>query len=87
MATLRILQRGGRHRDTTQVKGLSPEISQVSVAEAVKLLSGRSTIAGKGEAIVTRRGLRPCQDVKGSSYELGRANAFPKRMRQQAYKR
>ena len=50
---------GGRHRDTTQVKGLSPEISQVSVAEAVKLLSGRSTIAGKGEAIVTRRGLRP----------------------------
>ena len=55
---------GGRHRDTTQVKGLSPEILLVSEADAVHLVAGRTLITVNGKAIRARRGLRPCQDVK-----------------------
>ena len=55
---------GGRHRDTTQVKGLSPEIIIVSEVDTVHLVADRTLIAVKGKAIRARRGLRPCQDVK-----------------------
>ena len=55
---------GGRHRDTTQVKGLSPEIILVSEVDAVHLAVDNILITATGEAIRARRGLRPCQDVK-----------------------
>ena len=55
---------GGRHRDTTQVKGLSPEIIIVSEVDTVHLVADRTLIAVNGEVIRARRGLRPCQDVK-----------------------
>ena len=55
---------GGRHRDTTQVKGLSPEINRVSEVDAVHIAVDNSLITVTGQAIRTRRGLRPCQDVK-----------------------
>ena len=55
---------GGRHRDTTQVKGLSPEITFVSEVDAVHLAVDNILTADIGEAIRARRGLRPCQDVK-----------------------
>jgi hypothetical protein len=34
----------------------------------------------RGEVMGTRRGLRGWRDTKGNSYELGRADVFPKRM-------
>ena len=55
---------GGRHRDTTQVKGMSPEIVIVSEVDAVHLAVDNILTTINGEAIRTRRGLRPCQDVK-----------------------
>ena len=55
---------GGRHRDTTQVKGLSPEIFLVSEVDAVHSAVDNIFMAVDGEAIRARRGLRPCQDVK-----------------------
>jgi hypothetical protein len=55
---------GGRHRDTTQVKGLSPEIIIVLEAYAVHKAAGRTLTAVNGKAIRAQRGLRPCQDVK-----------------------
>ena len=55
---------GGRHRDTTQVKGLSPEILLVSEVDAVHLAADNILITVISEAIRARRGLRPCQDVK-----------------------
>jgi hypothetical protein len=55
---------GGRHRDTTQVKGLSPEILLVSEADAVHIAAGNILTTVTGEVIRARRGLRPCQDVK-----------------------
>jgi hypothetical protein len=55
---------GGRHRDTTQVKGLSPEILLVSEVDAVHLAVDNILMAVDGEAVRARRGLRPCQDVK-----------------------
>ena len=55
---------GGRHRDTTQVKELSPEILLVSEAYAFHEAAGRTLIAVNGEVVRARRGLRPCQDVK-----------------------
>ena len=55
---------GGRHRDTTQVKGLSPEIVNMSEVDAVHLAVDNILTADIGEAIRARRGLRPCQDVK-----------------------
>ena len=55
---------GGRHRDTTQVKGLSPEIIIVSEVDAVHLAVDNILITATGEVIRARRGLRPCQDVK-----------------------
>jgi len=55
---------GGRHRDTTQVKGLSPEIANVSEVDAVHLVVDNILTTVTGEVIRTRRGLRPCQDVK-----------------------
>ena len=55
---------GGRHRDTTQVKGLSPEILVVSEADTVHIGAGRSLTIETGKIVRTRRGLRPCQDVK-----------------------
>ena len=47
------------YRAATQVKGLSPEIHHVSVADTVHLGAGRSPITAKGEGIGIRRGLRP----------------------------
>ena len=55
---------GGRHRDTTQVKGLSPEILIVSEVDAVHLAVDNILTTVIGEVIRARRGLRPCQDVK-----------------------
>ena len=55
---------GGRHRDTTQVKGLSPEIIHVSEVDAVHIAVDNILITVNGEVIRARRGLRPCQDVK-----------------------
>ena len=55
---------GGRHRDTTQVKGLSPEITNVSEVDAVHLAADNILTTVIGEVIRARRGLRPCQDVK-----------------------
>ena len=55
---------GGRHRDTTQVKGLSPEITNVAEADTVHSGAGSILTAVNGEAVRARRGLRPCQDVK-----------------------
>ena len=55
---------GGRYRDTTQVKGLSPEILLVSEVDAVHLAADNILTTVTGEVIGTRRGLRPCQDVK-----------------------
>ena len=55
---------GGGHRDTTQVKGLSPEILLVSEVDAVHSAVDNIFMAVDGEAIRARRGLRPCQDVK-----------------------
>ena len=55
---------GGRHRDTTQVKGLSPEILLVSEVDAVHIAADNILTAITGEAARARRGLRPCQDVK-----------------------
>jgi len=55
---------GGRHWDTTQVKGLSPEIINVSEVDAVHIAVDNILTAVIGKAIRARRGLRPCQDVK-----------------------
>ena len=55
---------GGRHRDTTQVKGLSPEIINVSEVDAVHLAVDNIRTTVTGEVVRARRGLRPCQDVK-----------------------
>ncbi|OIO40287.1 MAG: hypothetical protein AUJ75_00325 [Candidatus Omnitrophica bacterium CG1_02_49_10] len=55
---------GGRHRDTTQVKGLSPEITNVSEVDAVHLAADNILATVTGKAARARRGLRPCQDVK-----------------------
>ena len=55
---------GGRHRDTTQVKGLSPEIHLVSEVDAVHIAADNILTTVNGEVIRARRGLRPCQDVK-----------------------
>ena len=55
---------GGRHRDTTQVKGLSPEIIHVSEVDAVHIAVDNILSTVNGEVIRARRGLRPCQDVK-----------------------
>ena len=55
---------GGRHRDTTQVKGLSPEIVNVSEVDAVHIAVDNILTTVNGKVIRTRRGLRPCQDVK-----------------------
>jgi len=55
---------GGRHRDTTQVKGWSPEIFNVSEVDAVHLAADNSLTTVTGEVVRARRGLRPCQDVK-----------------------
>jgi len=55
---------GGRQRDTTQVKVLSPEILLVSEVDAVHIAVDIILMAVKGKAIRARRGLRPCQDVK-----------------------
>jgi len=55
---------GGRHRDTTRVKGLSPEINHVSEVDAVHLAAGNIFTTVTVEVIKARRGLRPCQDVK-----------------------
>ena len=55
---------GGRQRDTTQVKVLSPEILLVSEVDAVHSAVDNILMAVDGEAIRARRGLRPCQDVK-----------------------
>jgi len=54
----------GRHRDTTQVKGWSPEIFIVSEVDAVHLAADNILTTVIGEVIRARRGLRPCQDVK-----------------------
>jgi hypothetical protein len=55
---------GGRHRDTTRVKGLSPEIFIVSEVDAVHIAVDNILTTVVGKAIRARRGLRPCQDVK-----------------------
>ena len=55
---------GGRHRDTTQVKGWSPEIFLVSEVDAVHLAVDNTLTTVTGKAVRARRGLRPCQDVK-----------------------
>lgn len=55
---------GGRHRDTTQVKGLSPEINHVSEVDAVHIAADNIITAVNGKAVIARRGLRPCQEVK-----------------------
>ena len=55
---------GGRHRDTTQVKGLSPEMHLVSEVDAVHLAVDNILTTVNGEVERARRGLRPCQDVK-----------------------
>lgn len=55
---------GGRHRDTTQVKGLSPEIINVSEVDAVHLAADNILTTVNGKVTRARRGLRPCQDVK-----------------------
>jgi len=55
---------GGRHRDTTQVKGLSPEILLVSEVDAVHLAVDNILTTITGKVARARRGLRPCQDVK-----------------------
>ena len=55
---------GGRRRDTTQVKGLSPEILIVSEVDAVHIAVDNILTTITGEGIRARRGLRPCQDVK-----------------------
>ena len=57
---------GGRQRDTTQVKVLSPEMLLVSEVDAVHLAVDSILTAEIGEAIRARRGLRPCQVVKES---------------------
>ena len=55
---------GGGHRDTTQVKGLSLEIFIVSAVDAVHLAVDNILATVNGLVVRTRRGLRPCQDVK-----------------------
>lgn len=47
------------YRAATQVKGMSPEIIIVSVADTVHYGAGRSPISDKGEVIGIRRGPRP----------------------------
>ena len=54
----------GRHRDTTKVKGLSPEI-EYYVGSRYCFNSRRQNFYNrKGEDVEVQRGLRPCQDVK-----------------------
>ena len=53
-------------RATTQVKGLSAEITIVSEADTVHGGAGRSPTPDKGEGIGIRRGLRPWRDHKGN---------------------
>lgn len=54
------------YRAATQVKGLSPVIIIVSVADTVHDGAGRSPITDKGEGIGIRRGLRPWRDNRGN---------------------
>ena len=51
--------RGKSYRAVTQVKGLSPEITIILVAETVHLGAGRTPVTEKGEGTGDQRGLRP----------------------------
>lgn len=51
--------RGKSYRAIMQIKGLSREITNISVAETVHCGAGRSLIFDKGKNIRDRRGLRP----------------------------
>ena len=60
----------------TQVKGLSSEITIVSVADAFHLAEGSILITIKGKGMRTRRSLRPWHGIKGIVWELGRLRVF-----------
>jgi hypothetical protein len=70
----------GRYRAIARVNRWSPEITIMSEADTVHKGAGSILITMRGEVMRTRRGLREWRDIKWNSYELGRADVFPKRM-------
>jgi hypothetical protein len=68
--------RGMEHRAATKVKGLSSEIADMSVADAVHRCGRRNSDPRYGESIRARRSLRPRHDVKRLIWELGRPCRF-----------
>ena len=75
---LREAKREG-YRAATQVKGWSPEIDVVSVADTVQGGAGRILTIETGKNVRTRRGRRPQQDIKRILQELGRTNVSQRR--------
>lgn len=68
---------GGTKQTATQVKGLSPEISNIIEADAVHLAEGSKWSGANGEPFSLYRGRRPWYALKWTLCELGRSLFLP----------
>ena len=66
----------GRYQTATQVKGLSPEMSNIKEADGVHFLEGSKKGFGKVRSHSLFRGLRPWYDIEWRLQELGRPERF-----------
>ena len=74
----------GRYQAATQVKVLSPVISNVEEVDSVHELEGSMICNAMVRYRLFLRGLRPWHDIARKRQELGRTMSFPERSHQQA---
>ena len=68
---------GRRYQAATQVKGLSPEISNVIEADMVHMYGRQHSYIRNGEGVAALSGgLRPWHGTKRAVWEPGRSRAF-----------
>jgi hypothetical protein len=68
---------GARYRVETRVKGLSPEIPVIPVADAFHLAAGNTLTVGMRDCERLAGGLKTVGGIKRIDWELGRAIVLP----------
>ena len=71
-------QREGEWSAITQVKVLSPEMSNIAQGQRFHVLEARIVTRTNGECVAACRGLSPWQVIQRNTSELGRAVSLPK---------
>ena len=74
----------GRYQTATQVKVLSPVITNVKEADSLHLLEGNTIYLNKAREKSLFRGLSPWYDIERKLQELGRSKLSPQKWKSDA---